>query len=163
MSSASARPSIGWKPGLIPASAGKLARRVWAKPWIVWMRKPPGVSRTRANKRRARCSAGGSLRLAEREQIVAQRDVGHPHPGGKPGGDAVGHFGGAGLGEGQAQDRAGIDLPEEQAEDSRGEDLGLAGARRSRQSGVRHRVRSALLVAFENGKGFEAARHVRLP
>ena len=60
-SSCSARPSIGWNPGAIPASAGNEASRVCAKAWIVWMRRPPGVSSTRANSRRARCKSGVSF------------------------------------------------------------------------------------------------------
>ena len=81
-SSCSARPSSGRKPGAIPASAGKAASSVWAKAWMVWMRRPPGASSTRANRRRARCSVGGIVALAEREQIrcATRRPAAAPRP-----------------------------------------------------------------------------------
>ncbi len=60
-SSCSARPSIGWKPGAIPASAGKAASSDWQKLWMVWIFSPPGQSSTLANNCRARSRVGGSV------------------------------------------------------------------------------------------------------
>ena len=42
------------KAGETPASSGKRASRYWQKEWIVWILRPPGVSRASANNRRAR-------------------------------------------------------------------------------------------------------------
>ena len=44
--------------GRDPGLGRKAASRVWAKPWMVWMRRPPGASSTRANRRRARSQRG---------------------------------------------------------------------------------------------------------
>ncbi len=50
--------------------------------------------------------------LAEREQLLFQFDVGQPHPMGEPFPNAVAHFGRAGLGEGQTQNRRGLCSPQ---------------------------------------------------
>ena len=101
--------------------------------------------------------------LAQREQFLAQRRIGQPHPRRQPLADPVGHFGGTGLGEGQAQDALGPDPAEQQAEHPRGQHLSLAGSGRSGHRGMRRRVDRAPLLAFKDGQRFQATRHTATP
>jgi hypothetical protein len=89
--------------------------------------------------------------LAERDQIRRQRRRGHPHPCGQPPVDALRHLGCACLGEGQAEDRAGIDTAQQQAEHPRRQHLGLARAGRRGQPDVRGRVARIGLRAPQPG------------
>ena len=74
------------------------------------------------------------LRRADEAQFLEQLDFGQPHPARQHVADPRGHFGGARLGESQAQDLLGLDPRfEQQAQHARGEHLRLAGARRGRQ------------------------------
>ena len=54
------------EPGATPASSGKRRMRASQKAWMVWMRRPPGVSSARAKRVRAwaRSGASGSPRRA---------------------------------------------------------------------------------------------------
>ena len=57
--------SITLKPGETPASSGKRRSSFSQKAWMVWIFRPPGVSRARANRARARDrSSEGSPSLA---------------------------------------------------------------------------------------------------
>ncbi len=73
-SSCSARPSIGWNPGTIPASAGNAASRPCAKLWMVWILSPPGQSSTRANNCRAFSSVFGSFGSPRFRRSAASSD-----------------------------------------------------------------------------------------
>ena len=79
-----------------------------------------------------------------------------PDPTGQPAADAIGHFGGTGLGKGQAQYAFGSRTAEQQFEHAGGEHLGLAGAGAGRQSGMDLRVRRGGLIGLQRVKGVEA-------
>ncbi len=100
--------------------------------------------------------------LAEASEVGRELAILHPHPGSKPLADAVRHLGGAGLGEGQAEDGFGRDALQQQPEHARGQDLGLAAARRRRQRSMPARVDRGGLVALELGERLQAAAHQAL-
>ncbi len=75
------RSSISVKRGVTPASSGKRRRSAAQKEWIVWIRRPPGVSIAWAKRRRASVSlvaegaASPSARSVSRSRasgIIAQ-------------------------------------------------------------------------------------------
>ncbi len=101
----------------------------------------------------------GAVILAEGAKLRGELGVLQPNPVREPPVDPVGHLGGAGLGEGEAEDRGGIDPGEQQAEDPGGEDVGLAGPRRGRERGMVARGGGVELLGFEPGEGAEAAGH----
>ena len=88
---------------------------------------------------------------------VGRQKVGfHPHPGGEPGVDAVGHLRRAGLGKGEAQQVLGRAAAEQQPEHARGQHLRLARARRGAEPDVAVRRHGGALVVtqgVENGVG----------
>ena len=154
------RPSSGRKPGASPASDGKAASRLWAKAWMVWTRRPPpGASRTRANRVRARARVSGPGSSPSIVSSWPRSASFEPHPISEPAVDPPRHLGRAGLGEGQAEDRGRIDAGKQQPQHPRGQDMGLAGPRRRRQRGMVARMRGAELVAFEQGERAEAVGH----
>jgi hypothetical protein len=99
-------------------------------------------------------------RLPERSQIGAKIVIVGAYPAGEPASDALRHFRGASLGEGEAQDRAGIGALEQQPPDPRRQNLRLAGARRSGQPDMPIRIASAALIAL---KRMERARFAHRP
>ena len=94
--------------------------------------------------------------FAQRAQIVEQRLFLHPHPRRQTRTDPPGHFGRAGLGEGEAQDRAGIDPAKQQAKHARRQHLRLARARRRGKPDVRFRPAGRRLIAGQRWQGFRA-------
>jgi len=72
---------------------------------------------------------------------------------------SLGHLGGAGLGEGKAEDRGRIDAREQQPQHPRGEDMGLPGPRRGRQRRMNRRIGRERLLVLELGKLFETCAH----
>ena len=110
---------------------------------------------------RARSIISGTGSSSSALKLACQLLVLEPHPVRQAGVDALGHLGGARLGEGQAEDRGGVDAGEQQPQHPRGQDMGLAGARRGRKRGVDARRRGAQLVALELGKWTETAGHRR--
>ena len=76
---------------------------------MVWIFRPPGVSKARAKSRRATAISFGirpaSLDCRDRG---AKLVVGHRRPVGKLLEDALGHLRGGRLGEGETEDAAGV-------------------------------------------------------
>ena len=100
--------------------------------------------------------------LAERGQLGAEVRILEPNPVREPGVDPPRHLGRARLGEGQAQDRGGIDARQQQPEHAGGQDMGLAGPRRGRERRMAARLRGAMLRAFEAVERLEAMGHIAL-
>ena len=149
-SSCSARPSIGWKPGTIPASAGNAASSACAKLWMVWILRPPGQSSTLANSCRARSQRRRVVGLAERERdpsrarcpcIRTQAASRAPM--------RLAISAAAALVKVRHRIDSGPRPVQQQAQHARGQDLRLAGARRSRQRGMDVRVGGERLLALE--------------
>ena len=69
----------------------------------------------------------GIVALAKGIQLFAQLSVGKSHPSRKTRPNSVGHFRGARLREGQAQDAFGTSSVKQQPEDPAGKNLRLAG------------------------------------
>ena len=103
--------------------------------------------------------AVGIVRLAQAEQLLAKLRILEPYPEGEPLVDSLGHLGGPGFGEGQAEDRRGIGPRQQQPKDPRGEHVSLAGSGRGRKSGMVARRRGAQLVAFKSCEGLQAIGH----
>ena len=116
--------------GATPASSGKRRRRASQKAWMVWMRRPPGVSSARAKRVRARARSGGVAVTGSPRapSAAASVGVGEHRPGAEGAEQAVLHLGGGGLGVGEAEDLLRLGAGEEQARDAVGEHAGLAGA-----------------------------------
>ena len=91
---------------------------------------------------------------AQRREVLGQSAVLHPHPGGELGSDAVGHFGGPGLGEGQAEDALGRCPVEQQPQHPPGQHLGLARTGRGRKGGMDARINRRRLGAVEHRQPF---------
>ena len=104
-------------------------------------------------------ATGGIIVFVKRLQFGTKDRVGQAHPARQPVAQPIGHLGGARLGEGQAQDRRGRHSAEQQSQYPRDQDLGLAGARRRRQRGMRPRVGRRALMTLEDGEEFEPTRH----
>ena len=79
---------------------------------------------------RARLHVGVGLPAVQVEQRLFQRRVIHHRPFAQPLDDAVGHFGGGGPGEGDAEDTVGRRAAEQQAQHAVGQHGRLAGAGR---------------------------------
>ena len=92
--------------------------------------------------------------LTQRHQIARQFGIGQAHPMGEPRMDAIRHFGGARLGEGEAEDRRRIGPAQEQAHHAGGEDVRLAGAGRSRKPDLRLRIGGEFLIAAQGQERF---------
>ena len=107
-------------------------------------------------------AAGGRNVLAQRLEIGGQFGIGRADPAGEPAGDPLGHLGGAGLGEGEAQDRARIGAVQQQPPDARSEHLRLAGASRGGEPDMAPGVARRLLIALEPVEGADF-RHFRYP
>ena len=107
--SSASRPALDRpEPGAIPASAGKAASKVWAKLWMVWIRRPPPGRFEHLGEQASGAldaSAGHCPRRGRTAPCSAASRQSHPMR--QPLADAVGHFRRARLGEGQAQDRRG--------------------------------------------------------
>ena len=97
--------------------------------------------------------------LAKHGELVREILILEAHPISEPAMDALRHLGGAGLGEGQAEDRRRIHPGQKQPQHPGGEHMGLAGAGRSRQRGMVARRRGAKLVACEACERAEAVGH----
>ena len=98
-------------------------------------------------------------RLAEREQLLPQRLVLEPHPVSEPRLDPPGHLGGAGLGEGEAEDGGRLDSREEQPKHPGSQHMGLARPGRSGEGGMVARARGTLLLRFQRRQRVEAMGH----
>ena len=159
-SSCSARPSIGWNPGTIPASAGKGREQATGRS-CGWSgssarRGSRGPSRTTA----ARVRAVRIVRLSPRRiEVGPEFAVLEPHPSGEPRADAVGHLGRRGLGEGQAQDRFRPRALQQQAQHARGQHLRLAGPRRGRKRRVNGGVGRPAPARPSAAEGLETRAH----
>ena len=97
--------------------------------------------------------------LAQSGEFLGERAVLHPHPARQPRVDAVGHLGGARLGEGEAENRGGIVAREQQPDHARGQHMRLAGAGRRRQPDEPPRIGRVGLRAFERAERRRAAAH----
>ena len=127
----------------VPPRPERPRASVWQKAWIVWMRRPAArrVEHAREQRAGAFASAGSSCaspsasRSWRRSASRIRTQLREPRV------DALRHLGRARLGEGQAQDRGGIDAGEQQPQHARRQHLGLAGAGRGRQPDLPARVR----------------------
>ena len=111
------------------ASNGNWWRSRVQKAWMVCTFSPPGVSSARANNRRAsarRAASGAIVRLGA-DHVVERRIV-ERGPCGERVEHALGHIGGGGLGEGDAEDFLRLDALEQEIDHALRQHMGLARA-----------------------------------
>ncbi len=99
------------------------------------------------------------VRCPQREQFLPEDLVRNPHPFRQAVADAVRHFRGRGLGEGQAQDRFRPHALQQQKQHSGRQDLGLPAPGRGRECRVRGGVGSKRLRIAEHRKRLECPTH----
>ena len=128
--SPASRSSTRRKCGDSAASSGKRRSSDWQNAWMVPMRMPPGRSSTFANSDRASRSACSVGSTCEGTQFVRQRRVVQRDPRAERLLQSHRHFGGGGLGEGQALDALGLRAGQHQPQQPIGQQLGLARSRR---------------------------------
>ena len=100
-----------------------------------------------------------TIAFAEVQEVRSEIAVLQPHPLREPASNAIGHFGGGCLGEGQAEDRFWTRALQQQAQHARGQHLGLARSGRCRQRRMHGGVGRHRLLALELGQGLEAGAH----
>ena len=104
------------KCGDICASSGKRRSSDWQKAWMVPMRMPPGRSSTRTNSARASARLSGVGVISRPFQRGVQGGIVHGDEIAQAALQADGHFGGGGLGEGEAQDAGRVGALQHQAQ-----------------------------------------------
>ena len=111
------------------ASNGNWWRSRVQKAWMVCTLSPPGVSSARANSRRARArrAASGITPDLVADHVV-ERGVVERGPGRERVEHALGHIGGGGLGEGDAEDFLRFDIFKQQVDHALRQHMGFARA-----------------------------------
>ncbi len=144
------------------ASNGNRCSSCVQKAWMVCTFSPPGVSSASANNCRARARRCASivltpiLRMALVERFVVER-----RPGAQILEHFVGHIGGGGLGEGDAEDACRIDTRQQQPDHALGEHMRLAGAGIGGDPGREIRVGSERLPL--DHRAWDIARRAHSP
>ena len=120
---------------------------------------PPAGAIEHGGKQRARpCHRFGIGRRADGIEAQEQLRLFQTHPFGQRSVDARGHFGGARLGESQAQDlRRRNPVLQQKPQHARGQNLRLAGARRCGKPDAVTRIDRQHLVAVQRMDGCRAA------
>ena len=99
------------------------------------------------------------VRLAQREQLFAQRRIGHPHPGGEARLHPLRHLGRARLGEGEAEDRVRRRAVQQQPQHARAQHMRLARAGGGGEPHLRVGLGRGALRPRQRHEGLDALAH----